>query len=132
MSTIHVNQINEVMNCHKSVSEELYVGLCGTLFCGSDRYPVVITEVLSPKCVRVSHLENFDYENNLMSDDNGNEFIQKMNSYIRINDEKTKIEGVGSIYKLRKNNRWIREGQDLWSTGAVHFGKADYYLDPSF
>lgn len=130
--SIHVNQINEVMNCKSSNNAGLYVGLCGTQFVGSDRYAVVITEVISPKCVRVAHMLNYDYNNSRAQDENGNESITNMNGYIKLNENRTKIEARGDIFKLRKNNRWIREGQSLWSTGVVHFGAADEYRDPSF
>lgn len=110
----------------------LYVGLCGTEFCGSDRWPMVITEIISPKCVRVASMTDDDYNSNRPHDEYGNEFLYDMSAYVRVNNERTKIEPKGNIYKLRKNGRWLKEGANLWSTGAVHFGEADEYRDPSF
>jgi len=124
--------INEAINCNSSEKNHLYVGLCGTRFVGSDRYAVVITEIISPKCVRVAHMKDDDYNSNRPLDEYGNEFIFDMRNYVRVNQERTKIETIGEVYKLRKNGRWIEEGQDLWSAGGVHFGEADEYRDPSF
>lgn len=132
MNTIHVNQINEAMNCNASEKNHLYVGLCGTEFCGSDRWPMVITEIISPKCVRVASMTDDDYNSNRPHDEYGNEFLYDMSAYVRVNNKRTKIEPKGNIYKLRKNGRWLKEGANLWSTGAVHFGEADEYRDPSF
>lgn len=132
--SIHVNELNEVMNCDKSEKKNLYVGICGTMYVGSDRYAVVITEIISPKCVRVSYMNHIDYENDRLIDENGNEYISNSNmkKYCYLNKEKTKFMSLGNIFKLRKNGRWIKEGDSLWSTGAVHFGHADEYRDPSF
>ena len=132
MAHIPAGMINEVISCNASEKNHLYVGLCGTKFVGSDRYAVVITEVISPKCVRVANMKDSDYNSNRPTDEYGNEFIYDMSEYVRVNDERTKIEPVGNLFKLRKNGRWIIEGDGLWSGGGVHFGEADEYRDPSF
>lgn len=134
MNTIPVSMIGEVMGVKKSDNSNLYVGLCGTMFVGSDRYPIVITEIISPKSVRVTHMWDIDYSNNMRKDDNGNDFLitDVMRNYVKVNPNRTGFVSVGDIYKLRKNGRWIKEGRGLWETGAVHFGRADEYRDPSF
>ena len=132
MASIPVTMINEVMNASTSEKNHLYVGLCGTQFVGSDRYAVVITEIISPKCVRVANMLDVDYTSNRPRDEYGNEFIYNMSGYVRVNEERTKIEARGKLFKLRKNGRWIQDGDSLWSTGAVHFGEAEEYRDPSF
>ena len=134
MANIHPNMINESMNVNKSRQTNLYVGMCGTKFVGSDRYAVVITEVISPKCVRVDHMLEFDYEYNKLMDENDNEYLDPrvMVNYVKVNNDRTGFEAKGRIFKLRKNGRWIEEGVSLWSTGGVHFGEADEYRDPSF
>ena len=130
---MNINLINETMNCSTSEKNHLYVGLCGTKYIGSDRYAVVITEVFTPKMVRVAYLHNSDYnDGNIPTDEYGNQFIEDLSSYVRINRDRTKFDIEGKIYKLRKNGRWIEEGISLWSTGGVHFGEADEYRDPSF
>ncbi len=132
--SIPVSMIGEVMGVQKSDNSNLYVGLCGTQFVGSDRYAVVITEIISPKSVRVTNMLDIDYSVNRPLDENGNEYIpvKNMSKYSRVNSEKTGFEAKGSVFKLRKNGRWIQEGNSLWSTGGVHFGTADEYRDPSF
>lgn len=134
MNTIPVSMINEVMAVEKSDNSNLYVGLAGTMFVGSDRYAVVITEVISQKEVRVADMHDIDYSNNLRKDDNGNDYLTNdtMCNYVKVNPDRTGFVSIGDIYKLRKNGRWIRKGHDLWETGAVHFGHADEYRDPSF
>ena len=134
MNSIPVSMINEVMGVQKSDNSNLYVGLCGTMFVGSDQYAVVITEVISPKVVRVAHIEDNDYSTNMLKDENNNDYIPvyRMYNYARVNEERTGFVSSGTIFKLRKNNRWIRQGDSLWGTGAVHFGHANNYMDPSF
>lgn len=134
MANIHPNMLNEAMNVNKSRQTKLYVGMCGTQFVGSDRYAVVITEIVSPKCVRVTHMNHNDYDNNRLIDENDNEYLDPrvMVNYAKVNRERTGFVISGQLFKLRKNGRWVEEGNDLWSTGAVHFGEADEYRDPSF
>jgi len=133
-NVIHINEINEVMNCSKSKKNNLYVGVCGTQFVGSDRYAVVITEIISPKCVRVAHMRDADYPHNIKQDSNGNDYLEPsiVKNYVSLDTDRTSIKPIGRLFRLRKNGRWIQEGNDLWSTGAVHFGEADEYRDPSF
>ena len=134
MNTSPVSMSNEVMAVQKSNNSNLYVGLAGTMFVGSDRYAVVITEVISQKEVRVANMEDADYNSNIMIDENTMEYIAPHNmiKYARVNDERTAFRATGDIYKLRKNGRWIKKGHGLWETGAVHFGHVDEYRDPSF
>ena len=115
-------------------NSNLYVGLCGTMFVGSDRYPIVITEVISQKEVRVEDMHDIDYSNNMRKDDNDNDYLTNdtMRNYAKVNPDRTGFVSIGDIYKLRKNGRWIKKGHGLWETGAVHFGCADEYRDPSF
>ena len=79
MNTIPVSMINEVMAVEKSDNSNLYVGLAGTMFVGSDRYAVVITEVISQKEVRVADMETIDYNSNIVIDENSMEYIAPNN-----------------------------------------------------
>ena len=128
-----MNKLNESMNCSKS-QNNLYVGLCGTQFVGSDRYAVVITEIISPKCVRVADMLDEDYTHNIKQDKDGNDYLEEsiMKNYITIDNKRISIKPCGELFKLRKNGRWIQEGIGLWSTGSVHFGEAIEFLDPGF
>ena len=132
MNIIPVSMVGEVMNVRKSDNSNLYVGLCGTQFVGSDCYAVVITEIISPKAVRIAGMNDNDYANNRLVDENGNEYLKDMKNYAQVNKERTSIIPIGKVFKLRKNGRWIQEGNSLWATGGVHFGKAEEYRDPSF
>jgi hypothetical protein len=134
MNSIPVSMINEVMGVQKSDNSNLYVGLGGTMFVGSDQYAMVITEVISSKVVRVAHMDDEDWHNNVLLDENGNHYlpVYQMSKYARVNDERTSIVPDGSIFTLRKNDRWIKKGAYLWGTCAVHFGAACNYRDPNF
>lgn len=128
MSSIPVSMINEVINCKRSCNEDLYVGLCGTKFVGSDSYAMVIREILSPKKVKVSHIHSA-HLNCIITNDNNIEYLPE--EYLK------EYEKFGSYYKpiiytLRKNNRWVEEGHGLWEPGGIHFGHAEEYRDPSF
>ena len=128
---IPVSMVNEVIGVRKS-DNNVYVGLCGTQFVGSDSYAVVITEIISPKSVRIANMTDADYNNNRLTDENGNEFLRDMSNYVHVNKERTAIVPNGVIFKLRKNGRWVQEGNSLWATGGVHFGYAEEYRDPNF
>lgn len=131
---MHYNLVNEAMSCKKS-STNPTVGMCGTMFCGSDRWPMVVTEVLSKKKIRLAHMSSKDYNlTEKKKDQEGNEYLPDacMREYARVSHEDNKIVPDGKIYTFRKNHRWMEEGSSLWSTGAVHLGEADEYRDPSF
>ncbi len=133
-NSIHYNEINEAINCKSSVKNNIVIGMGATMFVGSDRYPMVVTEVISKNKIRVSHMHDDDYERNKRTDENGIDFIPNefMYKYVRINNERTNIVPMGDVFSLRKNGRWIKEGHGLWETGAIHLGHADEYRDPSF
>ena len=40
--------------------------------------------------------------------------------------------GVKLPYTLRKNGRWMPQGEGMWGTSSVHIGHAENYRDPSF
>jgi len=126
---MHYNLINESMNCSMSVRNP-EVGMCGTLFCGSDRYPVVVTEIIDRRTIRVDFLEDFDYEYSIIGklDNNINYLHPNRLSHYMWNSD----EGKGKPYTYRKNKRWIEMGKDMWSAASVHLGKADSYRDPNF
>ena len=54
-SSIHPNMINEVMSAKKSLITPV-PGLAATMFVGSDRYAMVVTKVITPKKIEVSHV----------------------------------------------------------------------------
>lgn len=131
---MHINVVNEAMGVKKSINTGIKVGMGATMFVGSDEYPMVITEVISNKKIRVAHMHDGDYECNKHITTNGIEFIpnEHMYKYVRVNDTATNIVPIGEIFTLRKNGRWMKEGAGLWETGGIHIGKAEEYMDPSF
>lgn len=130
---MHYNLLNECMSCEMS-STNPSVGMCATMFVGSDRYAMVVTEVINKKKIRVDYMEDSHYNEAKTTDENGADFVPlcKMHVYTQINDERTSIVPRGRIYTYRKNKRWMREGDDCWGTCSIHLGKADNYRDPSF
>lgn len=140
--SVHPNMVNEVMNL-KAI-ETPQVGMVGTMFCGSDRWPMVCTEVLSKNKVRAEMMADADYtfvsanNSKYLPDDrlfSRNYFIEtdESSSY-KVSNGKVvkKLEARGKVYTLRKNHRWMEAGHDMWSVGGVHFGHADEYRDPDF
>ena len=55
---ICVNELNEVMNCKSSAKNNIIPGMGATMFVGSDRYAMVVTEVITPKKIKVNHVMN--------------------------------------------------------------------------
>ena len=130
---MHYNMLNEVMNCKMS-STNPSVGMCATMFVGSDRYAMVVTEVLGKNKIRVDHMTDEDYNGEKYSDENDNDFIPifNMHKYARVNNTQTGFESSGKIYTYRKNKRWMPAGEGLWGTCSIHLGKAENYRDPNY
>jgi ribosomal protein S13 len=127
--------INEVMSCQASEKKNIEIGMAATYFVGSDRYAMVVTEILGPKKIRVARMEDEDYNDLENYTDNKNIQIlrgTRMMKYVQISEDGKSWEGIGKIYTLRKNGRWMAEGQGLWGAGSVHLGHAETYLDPCF
>ena len=40
--------------------------------------------------------------------------------------------GTGATYSLRRNGRWVRQGQDMKTGQRVSLGDARYHQDPHF
>lgn len=123
-NSIHYNQLNEYMNCEMS-STNPRVGMVATMFVGSDRYPMVVTKVYTPKKISVCHMIDEDwkkYEKYETSSDANEEIIIDTSKYMEKN----------ITYTYRKNHRWMPAGSGMWETCSIHLGKADYYMDPSF
>ena len=127
VQSIHYNQLNEVMSPHMT-DDPIKPGSPATMYVGSDRYAMIVLEVLSPKRIIVAHMTSEDYK--AYEDDpkafDGAAVIKKymnesLNSY---------YDGIE--YSLRKNNRWMPKGSGMWETCSLHIGEAENYWDPSF
>jgi len=122
MNSIHYNQVNEFLNCKKSVTKP-EIGMCGTLFVGSDRYAIVVVDVISLKKIRIQHM--YEDSVDIITDKNNVQWLSE-------NQLKKYNKNEGNIYTYRKNYRWMQQGANMWGTGAIYIGYADNYLDPSF
>lgn len=132
---MHYNMLNEVMNCSKSVTDNLKPGMAATMYCGSDSYAMVVTEILSPKRIKVAHLLD-KHEDKFITDENGvdilpEEFLEEYKQFV---PDEFGYCGfyVPREYSYRKNHRWMPKGKGAWETSSVHIGKAVNYRDPSF
>lgn len=132
---IHYNELNEAMNCKSSEKNNIVPGMCATMFCGSDRYAMVVIMVNSPKTIRVSHIKDTDM--NKIVEKDGIQYLPEnvVNEYI-LNDHPDKYGywnyHTGTTYTLRKNGRWMPKGFGMWQTSSIHIGQAENYRDPSF
>ena len=134
MNYVHPNCLNEIMSCQASKKDNIEIGMAATMFVGSDRYAMIVTEVLGPKKIKVDHMDDSDYKD-IENYTNGNIQIirgTRLAKYAKISENGNSWEGTGKIYTLRKNGRWLPEGAGLWETCSIHIGHADNYLDPSF
>ena len=134
-NSIHFSEINEVMNCKASVKDSIKVGMGATMFCGSDRYAMVVTEVCSPKKIKVAHLLD-KHEDKLILDENDIHMLPEkyLEEYKKFVPDEFGYRGfyVPIVYTLRKNGRWMPAGSGMWETCSVHIGYAENYRDPSF
>lgn len=132
---IHENEVNEVMNCKASVKNQILPGMGATMYCGSDRYPMVVVEVVSPKNIKVAHVYDED-ENSFSKNDNihmmPKDVLEKYNNMKDWEPCCGQMWGVKLPYNLRKNGRWMPKGKGMWETCSIHVGYADSYRDPCF
>lgn len=132
--SIHYNQLNEAMNGHGNV-EKIVPGLGATMFCGSDRYMMVVTEVCSPKKIKVAHLLD-SHKDKFITGNNGvmilpKEFLDEYKKFVP--DEYGWAPYYASqVYTFRKNYRWMPQGKGLWETSSIQIGVAEEYRDPCF
>ena len=138
-NVICYTELNEVMNCKKSVKSDIVPGMGATMYAGSDRYAMVVVEVISPKKIKVTYVD--DFENKFITDENGNDILPEeyMNELRNYDDYSPMaghshglLHGFLHTYTFRKNGRWMPMGSEMWGTCSIHVGKAESYMDPSF
>ena len=131
---IHYNEVNETMNCKSSVKTNITPGMGATMCCGSDRYAMVVTEVLTPKKIKVAHVLD-EHENKFITE-NEIQYLPEdlLKVYSTFVPDKYGHCGyhVPHTYTLRKNGRWMPLGTGMWETCSIHIGEAENYRDPSF
>ena len=130
---MHYNLVNEYLHGKMNVKEPK-IGMCATMFCGTDRWPMIVTEIISPKVIRVDYMSNDEYDHEKITTEDGVEFFPNYMTckHVKINEDMTSIVPEGKIYTLRKNGRWMPKGHGMWETGAIMLGVADMYRDPDF
>ena len=133
---IHVNELNEAMNCKKSVKNEITPGMGATMYVGSDRYAMVVIKVITPKKIMVAHVADAHVDKFIT--ENGVMILPE--EYMEFYGRQNKTDEWGhplsyhcSIeYTLRKNGRWMPKGEGMWGTSSIHVGHAEEYRDPSY
>ena len=135
-NVIHPNEVNEVMNCKMSATENIKPGMAATMFVGSDRYAMVVTEVINDKTIKVAHVYDEDVEKFVENEGTPDMMPDEvLASYIEMENytpSRGSNWGCGITYTYRKNGRWLPKGSDMWDTCSIHIGKANNYRDPSF
>lgn len=135
-NVICYTELNEVMNCKKSIKNEITPGMGATMYVGSDRYAMVVTKVITPKKIMVAHVADAHVDKFIT--ENGVMILPE--EYMEFYGRQNKTDEWGyplsyhrSIeYTLRKNGRWMPKGEGLWGTSSIHVGHAEEYRDPSF
>jgi hypothetical protein len=95
------------------------IGMGATMGIGSDCYPYTIVEILSDKRIAVTAD---------ISTPTGKHDYFRNQDY----DYTSNPDGVKEIYTLRKNGRWVREGETMHSGRCLHIGSRRRYDDPHF
>ena len=137
VQTIHYNQLNEAMNTSKFIMPgNVKAGMAATEFVGSDRYAMVVINVIGAKTIRVAHLRD-EHESLLKTDENGVQWLpdELLESYLKAdvpNEFGYYNYFAGTTYTFRKNNRWMPKGEGMWGTCSISIGYAENYRDPSF
>ena len=124
-SIISINEINEAMSCKVSAKNNVVAGMVGTMFVGSDRYPIVVATVFSPKHIKIADLPDAYLSKLIKNNEVETLPVELFTEFISRVHELTD-------YTLRKNGRWMPKGEGMWGTCSVHLGHADSYLDPDF
>ena len=99
---------------------DIKVGQHGTFHCGSDRYPIEVVKVVNTKKVVVRSLA---YETI-----RGQGLTETPGEYRFFSDP----NGGTQVVSLRKNGRWVRQGDPMRNGMGFSFRGASLYRDPSF
>lgn len=123
------------MNCKASVKNQIVPGMGATMYCGTDRYAMVVIEATSPKNIKVAHV--YDEDENTFINTNGIQMMPQdiLEKYANMKDWTPccgQSWGVKLPYTLRKNGRWMPKGKGMWETCSIHIGCVDSYRDPCF
>ena len=95
------------------------VGMGATELCWTDRHAYTIVEVINHRRIVVQRDVAVRVDSKGMSDSQDYRFEQNPNA--------KKV-----TYTLRKNGRWIKEGESLKNGTQIRIGERDEYYDYSF
>jgi len=102
------------------------VGTLATYGFGSDCYPAIVTAVNPSGRKIVVH----DLEYTLAPGAKPYEdWCSVSNGDLIVSGPRG---GRGTVYTLRQNGRWVRQGSEMRSGGTVSLGDARYHQDPHF
>ena len=116
-----------ISDLYKSAKPE--VGTPATFLSFTDRNPGTVSEIISPKTIRVEHCDH-----TAVPKEGGYQYGEDIPQIFnpRTVEEMTK-DPQGNIYTLRKNGKWVMKGCSMYQSGlSVMLGDRDYYYDPSF
>ncbi len=102
-------------------NSEIKVGTPGCHQIGSDRYPIIVTEVISPRKIVVMQIR-FEADTA-----NGHKYFGGQNWKFYPEDRFDP-----KTLTLRRNGRFVEEGQPMKYGGGYGFGEFSAYQDPSF
>jgi hypothetical protein len=101
--------------------DEIKVGTPGCYQIGSDRYPIIVTEVISPRKIVVMQI-HFEADKA-----NGHEYFGSQNWKFYPEERHSPV-----TLTLRKNGRFVRQGLAMRYGSGYGFGQFSAYQDPSF
>ena len=120
---------NMISDSYKSAEPQ--IGMGATFLSFTDRNPGTITEIISPKQIRI---ERCDHE--AVPKEGGYVFGENIPQIFKprtVEEIEADKEPRGEIYSLRRNGKWIIKGASLHQSGlSAMIGERDYYYDPHF
>jgi len=113
-----INLINGNSDYSKAPVPE--VGMGATILCWSDRHAATIVKVYTPKKIGIKQDKATRVDKNGMTDSGQHYEYSPVDS----NPEE--------VYTLRKNGRWVKQGETATGGGNLAIGYRDEYYDYSF
>ena len=92
------------------------IGMGATQLLYSDRHAFSVIKIVSPKKIVVQRDKVTRTDSNGMSESQDYNF-------------EPNTEGMTATLTLRKNGRWVVEGEDLWSGSSFSIGNRSEYYD---
>ena len=107
-------------------NNNIFLGLCGTVYIGNYKYPCIITKVIDNHHIKFEYIDKKDY-NKIQTNKNGQQYIDSFIHYVQINNLKDDLEFKGHIAILDTSvirpYKWIIKDQSSDENGYIIFGK---------